>query len=118
MTFSEFKNSISKIENFEVLGEQAHLQMAPNFRKTELEQLDIEAKNPKEAGVMALFYPNSEEETCLTLILRKTYKGVHSAQIGFPGGRREKKDGKIRFGNDIMGVKRPMKLRGIDLFND
>jgi len=92
MTFSEFKKSISKIENFEVLGEEAHLQMAPNFRKTELEQVNIEAKKPKEAGVMVLFYPNSEEETCLTLILRKTYKGVHSAQIGFPGGRREKKD--------------------------
>ena len=96
MTFSEFKNSISKIENFEVLGEEAHLQMAPNFRKTELEQLDMEAVKPKEAGVMALFYPNSHQETCLTLILRKTYKGVHSAQIGFPGGRREKKDADLK----------------------
>ena len=96
MTFSEFKNSISKIENFEVLGEEAHLQMAPNFRKTELEQLDMEAIKPKEAGVMALFYPNSHQETCLTLILRKTYKGVHSAQIGFPGGRKEKKDADLK----------------------
>jgi 8-oxo-dGTP pyrophosphatase MutT (NUDIX family) len=92
MTFSEFKNSISKIENFEVLGEQAHLEMSPKFRKEELEQLKIEAKNPREAGVMALFYPNLNNETCLVLILRKTYKGVHSAQIGFPGGRWENTD--------------------------
>ncbi|MBW2960525.1 NUDIX hydrolase [Mesonia aestuariivivens] len=92
MTFSEFKNSISKIENFEVLGEKAHLQMSPKFRALELNKLDIAARNPKEAGVMALFYPNAFNETCLILILRKTYKGVHSAQIGFPGGRKEKID--------------------------
>jgi len=95
MTFSTFKNSISKIENFEVLGAQAHLEMSPKFRTKELENLNMEAKNPRKAGVMALFYPNNENETCLVLILRKTYKGVHSAQIGFPGGRFEKGDNNL-----------------------
>ena len=32
----------------------------------------------------------------LALILRKTYKGVHSAQIGFPGGKLEATDGSLR----------------------
>ena len=92
MTFSEFKNSISKIENFKVIGEKAHLEMSPDFRKEELAKLSKSPKNAKKAGVMALFYPNKNEETCLVLILRKTYKGVHSAQIGFPGGRAEPED--------------------------
>lgn len=41
---------------------------------------------------MALFYPNNENSTNLLLILRKTYKGVHSNQIGFPGGSVENDD--------------------------
>lgn len=41
---------------------------------------------------MALFFPNPQKETMLVLILRKTYRGVHSGQIGFPGGRVETVD--------------------------
>lgn len=41
---------------------------------------------------MALFYPNVEGKAMIVLILRKTYKGIHSAQIGFPGGRVEPED--------------------------
>ncbi len=40
---------------------------------------------------MVLFYPK-KGETCLLLIHRKTYEGVHSGQIGFPGGRAEPSD--------------------------
>ena len=32
----------------------------------------------------------------LALILRKTYKGVHSAQIGFPGGKYENEDTSLK----------------------
>ncbi len=41
---------------------------------------------------MALFYPDKEGLTRLLLILRKTYKGVHSNQIAFPGGKVEPED--------------------------
>lgn len=41
---------------------------------------------------MALFYPNENRDTNLLLILRKTYQGVHSNQIGFPGGKSEPED--------------------------
>ncbi len=41
---------------------------------------------------MALFYPNDEELTHLLLILRKSYEGVHSNQVSFPGGKEEKQD--------------------------
>lgn len=41
---------------------------------------------------MAVFYPDTEDITHLVLILRKTYRGVHSNQVGFPGGRVELTD--------------------------
>ncbi len=66
--------------------------MAPLIRIKELEEEYIKKKNPKKAGVLALFYPNESRSTNLLLILRKTYQGVHSNQIGFPGGKREKED--------------------------
>lgn len=40
---------------------------------------------------MAIFYPKMNE-THLLLMLRKEYPGVHSKQIGFPGGKVEKED--------------------------
>lgn len=57
-----------------------------------MKEHNIKRENPRKAGVMALFYPNDERRTSLLLILRKTYKGVHSNQIGFPGGKVEKED--------------------------
>lgn len=62
------------------------------LRLEELENIDIDQQNPKEAAVMAVFYPGQGKETRFVLILRKTYKGVHSNQIGFPGGRFEASD--------------------------
>ena len=73
-------------------GEAAHRKLAPLIRINELDSIDISKQNPNEAGVMAVFYPDLNEETRLVLILRKTYKGVHSNQVGFPGGRVEVED--------------------------
>lgn len=73
-------------------GEEAHKKLAPLIRINELKDIDISTKNPNQAGVMAVFYPDEENETRLVLILRKTYKGVHSNQVGFPGGRVEEQD--------------------------
>ena len=41
---------------------------------------------------MAIFYPKMDDTTHLLLMLRKEYPGVHSKQIGFPGGKVEKED--------------------------
>lgn len=62
------------------------------FRVEEFQNIDIEQQNPKEAAVLAVFYPGARGETRFVLILRKTYKGVHSNQVGFPGGRVEEED--------------------------
>ena len=41
---------------------------------------------------MSVFYPDEQGQVRFVLILRKTYKGVHSNQVGFPGGRVELED--------------------------
>lgn len=82
----------SKVENLELPGKKALFKMAPMERVKELKDVDIKTLNPREAAVTALFYPNKDNQTFLILILRKTYKGVHSAQIGFPGGKVEPED--------------------------
>ena len=66
--------------------------MAPEVRIKELKSGLFSGSTPKKAGVMALFYPGFNEITHLLLIHRKTYPGVHSDQVGFPGGKKERQD--------------------------
>lgn len=66
--------------------------MAHKDRIEELENSNPQKQHAKKAGVLALFYPKEGNVTHLLLILRKTYKGVHSNQIAFPGGKLEPQD--------------------------
>lgn len=75
---------------------EAQYKLAPILRIRELEQIDFNTKKPNKAGVMAVFYPNDQHLTHLVLILRKTYRGVHSNQVGFPGGRIEVYDKNLK----------------------
>ena len=95
MQFDEFIKRLPNLNNLELLGQEAHYLMAPTERINALSELNIEERNPRWAGVMALFYPTNKGETMLVLILRKTYKGVHSNQVGFPGGKAEEYDESI-----------------------
>ena len=92
MNFDKFLISISKIKNISLPAEASQFKMSPPFRLELVERQKEEMKNPNKAGVLALFYPDEVKQTKLVLILRKTYKGVHSAQIGFPGGKLEAQD--------------------------
>ncbi|MAZ73648.1 MAG: coenzyme A pyrophosphatase [Flavobacteriaceae bacterium] len=92
MDFSEFKEKIVKIKKMNLPGEQFHLKMAPIERLLELKKVARSTKTAKKAAVLMLFYPSETNETYFVLILRKTYKGVHSAQVGFPGGKWEQGD--------------------------
>lgn len=96
MEFNEFKTSLSKVKKLSLPGENIQLKMAPAERLNELKRAAITSKNVNRAGVMVLFYPTLKNETNLILILRKTYKGVHSGQVGFPGGRFEKEDNDLQ----------------------
>ncbi|RMA64731.1 8-oxo-dGTP pyrophosphatase MutT (NUDIX family) [Ulvibacter antarcticus] len=79
----------------ELPGEAIQLKMAPVERLLELKDQARQKNTARKAGVLALFYPNAKNEAMLALILRKTYKGVHSAQIGFPGGKVEDEDANL-----------------------
>jgi 8-oxo-dGTP pyrophosphatase MutT (NUDIX family) len=65
-------------------GRAAHTEMAPLPRPGWEPDLEPAAV-PRQGGVLALFYPK-EDQLYLPLILRPTYDGVHSGQVGFPGG--------------------------------
>ncbi|MEN1785363.1 MAG: CoA pyrophosphatase [Bacteroidota bacterium] len=73
-------------------GQASHFKMEPEMRKVLRENGQMSVAQAKKAAVMALFYPKSDGCTHLLLILRKKYAGVHSHQIGFPGGKWEQED--------------------------
>ncbi len=111
MDFQEFENKIVKITKMELPGEAVQFKMAPMERLAELKRIAYKKNTARKAGVLALFYPSEKNETHLALILRKTYKGVHSAQIGFPGGKYEEEDDTLketalRETEEEIGVKR------------
>ena len=69
MKFDTCLRLLSKISNLPLPGREAQFEMAPIERIKELREVDIAALNPKQAGVMALFYPKADE-THLLFILR------------------------------------------------
>ena len=91
MKFYHFKNNLKKLSTIPLGGTEAQYKLAPKIRLRYKEE-NIQAQNPKKAAVLALFYPNERGETCFLLTLRASYKGTHSAQISFPGGRFETGD--------------------------
>jgi 8-oxo-dGTP pyrophosphatase MutT (NUDIX family) len=92
MNFDKFLISLSKIKNISLPAQASQFKMSPPFRLELIEMHKGKMKNANRAGVLALFYPDKEQQTKLVLILRKTYNGVHSAQIAFPGGKFEAQD--------------------------
>jgi 8-oxo-dGTP pyrophosphatase MutT (NUDIX family) len=96
MRFEEFLKSVSKIKNIPLPAEVSHFKMVPPFRQELLKKQKEAIKEAKHAGVLSLFYPDEDMETKFVLILRKTYKGVHSAQVAFPGGKLEAQDASLR----------------------
>jgi len=51
----------------------------------------IAQRNPKQSSVLVWLYPQGDD-IYTRLILRTAYKGVHSAQMAFPGGTKEEYD--------------------------
>ena len=92
MRFDAFSKIINAINSFALPGLEAQMLMAPPFREALLKQSVSHRANAKLAAVMALFYPNKQGETHLVFIVRKSSPGVHSGQIGFPGGKPESGD--------------------------
>ncbi|KAF2517649.1 NUDIX hydrolase [Flavobacterium foetidum] len=91
MNFQAFLKYVPNIIETALPAVESHLKMAPKERIESLRNLVVEDLNARKAAVMMLFYPKNGE-TNLVLIVRNTYKGIHSAQIAFPGGKYEEDD--------------------------
>ena len=89
MQFHSFLEFVSKIRELNLPGLAQQLTMAPPFRK---QLIDQPIDNPKKAAVACLFHEGIDFETFFYLIRRSTYPGVHSNQIGFPGGQIDSTD--------------------------
>jgi 8-oxo-dGTP pyrophosphatase MutT (NUDIX family) len=74
-------------------GRAAQYHMAPMPRPG-AEMDDSPAPNARQSSVLLLLYPY-EETVYIPLILRPTYPGVHSGQVGLPGGGYEPGDGDL-----------------------
>ncbi len=72
-------------------GRDAQYRMAPSPRRGDDVYDDTSPTNARRSGVLVLFYP-SFDQLHIPLILRPTYDGVHSGQVGFPGGGYETGD--------------------------
>lgn len=70
-------------------GIEAHTKMMSDYRNNN--GLTKPNNNTKNSAVLVLLYPHNDE-IHFPIILRSTYNGTHSAQIGLPGGKVEKTD--------------------------
>jgi 8-oxo-dGTP pyrophosphatase MutT (NUDIX family) len=91
MDFQDFLQIVPHFNDVNLPGEEAHNIMVPKERLKKMKTINMNLVNPKTAAVMMLFYPK-EGMTHLVLIVRNSYKGVHSSQIAFPGGKYEQED--------------------------
>ena len=95
MNFSEFTSKINDLKESNLGGLEAQFLLAPRLR-LQYDAQKIAANNPKRAGVLALFYPNGQQETTFLLTQRASYQGTHSAQISFPGGKLDLNDANLQ----------------------
>uniref|UniRef100_UPI0039A58386 NUDIX hydrolase n=1 Tax=Ornithobacterium rhinotracheale TaxID=28251 RepID=UPI0039A58386 len=72
-------------------GWSAQKVMAPPYRQSLVDKAKYNPANPKLAAVLIIIY-EEKGELYFPVIHRNTYPGVHSNQIGFPGGRVESAD--------------------------
>ena len=82
--FEPFLRQLRLDLNGRLPGKEAQVRMAPRpWQGAELN--DEPQADARRGGVLVLFYPRADR-IYLPLILRPTYIGVHSGQVGFPGG--------------------------------
>jgi len=89
-------------------GLDAQMEMASWVRKEKIKRIKV-PDNAKQSAVLILLYPGSSGEVLLPLQERTAYKGVHSRQIGLPGGGvedidRHAEDTALRETQEELGV--------------
>jgi 8-oxo-dGTP pyrophosphatase MutT (NUDIX family) len=91
MRIQEIKNKLLAIHPNEFPGGKAHMEMTP-YKK----DLIIKPEFPRLSAVMVLVYEKNEQSEIL-LLKRSDYQGVHSAQVSFPGGKKDESDHDLLF---------------------
>ena len=87
--FLEFIDILADEIKLGLPGWEAQRRMISGRPKMDLDA--VAKKNPRQSAVLVWLYPENDE-IFTRLILRTAYKGVHSAQVAFPGGTKEEFD--------------------------
>ncbi len=108
MDFNNFTDKIDTFKLKELGGQKSQFKLVPKLR-LDFSEDKIKKSNPKIAAVLALFYPDENNQTRFLLTERASYKGTHSAQISFPGGKTDISDINIkntalREANEEVGI--------------
>lgn len=111
MRLSELENILTKYDTNDLAGEVAHRLAFPKFR-LELYLNTKPTEKTRKSAILILFY-EKEGEVYFCLIKRPKYNGHHSAQIAFPGGKFEVKDGDLR----TTALREAYEEIGVDIDN-
>lgn len=88
--FDEFVASLKDRLNQPLPGDEAQMKMASTFRRARLME-DIDRRKVRLGSVLISLYLD-KGEIHTVLMKRPSYKGVHSGQVSFPGGKKEEED--------------------------
>jgi len=89
MNFQSLLHKITNLDKLDLQGAIAHNRLMDLQIRNQIFK-DVKHKDPKKpAAVLVLLYPDENNRTKMAFILRNNYKGHHSGQISFPGGKKE-----------------------------
>lgn len=89
------KDVVKHALQFSLAGDEAHREVMIYQRLTAAEARS-QSSLPRESAVMMLLYEKNDILHTV-FVQRPDYEGVHSGQIGFPGGKREPSDNTLLF---------------------
>ena len=92
MELKTFLNLNTKLKEIPLPGLKSHLLLIHLDRVADLKNINYNYINPKIAAILIHFYPSHNGQLNFVLIECKKYPGIHSGQIGFPGGKYDDQD--------------------------
>jgi 8-oxo-dGTP pyrophosphatase MutT (NUDIX family) len=95
-SFKSFIGKIKKSLSSDLPGLEAQYLMAPYKRLSTHAYLNMPNIEPRKGCVLILLY-QMEGEICTVLTKRNEYKGAHSGQISFPGGKFDDSDKELAY---------------------
>ncbi len=92
MKFEEFKYQLTKLSTVPLKGKISHNKIMDLKVRANIFKEANHKVAPKNSAVLCLVYPGKNDLAHIVFILRKNYKGHHTGQIAFPGGKAEPED--------------------------